>query len=198
MPEYTKAFAGSNYALQKSAEFLNAITGGDKYMPGTININPAIAEHLFEGYFGGMGVTINQAGKSIQAIWDPDYRKTRNIPVVNRLLASSQKTSNFSTVNEKYYKYMNEYKLTKQRERGYNDESDMGSLEYAKKIDFLENSKEYMRAEKIDEFKTDIKSRQDEINEAESEGDSRNRIKSIREELNELKSELVNELDRIR
>lgn len=190
MPEWTKAYSGTSKQLIRCAELLNELTGGDKYMKGALDINPAVVEHFFESYFGGMGKTVNQLGKGISAIWDEDQRNSRNIPVVNRFYSSSDERNAFSRVNEEYYHYLEEYEQTQQRIRGYENEDDAGVMGYAEKIDFLENSKEYERYEIMSNYMPDIKDLQDEIKETED----RDERKDLEMMLNTLKSELVDEL----
>lgn len=190
MPEWTKAYSGTSKQLIKCAELLNELTGGDKYMKGALDINPAVVEHFFESYFGGMGKTVNQLGKGISAIWDEDQRNSRNIPVVNRFYSSSDERNAFSRVNEEYYHYLEEYQQTQQRIRGYENEDDAGVMGYAEKIDFIENSKEYERYEIMSNYMPDIKDLQDEIKETED----RDERKDLEMMLNVLKAELIDEL----
>lgn len=190
MPEWTKAYSGTSKQLIRCAELLNELTGGDKYMKGALDINPAVVEHFFESYFGGMGKTVNQLGKGISAIWDEDQRNSRNIPVVNRFYSSSDERNAFSRVNEEYYHYLEEYQQTQQRIRGYENEDDAGVMGYAEKIDFLENSKEYERYEIMSDYMPDIKDLQDEIKETED----RDERKDLEMMLNVLKAELIDEL----
>lgn len=190
MPEWTKAYSGTSKQLIRCAELLNELSGGDKYMKGALDINPAVVEHFFESYFGGMGKTVNQLGKGISAIWDEDQRNSRNIPVVNRFYSSSDERNAFSRVNEEYYHYLEEYQQTQQRIRGYENEDDAGVMGYAEKIDFLENSKEYERYEIMSDYMPDIKDLQDEINETED----RDERKDLEMMLNVLKAELIDEL----
>ena len=60
MPAWTKAYSGTAKWMVNSAEFINEVSGGDKYRQGNVDLNPATIEHLFEGYLGGMGKTANQ------------------------------------------------------------------------------------------------------------------------------------------
>lgn len=68
MPGFTKAYVGSSKYFVKSAELLNTLTGGDGYKRGVVDINPAKVEHIFEGFFGGMGKTISQVGNLVTMI----------------------------------------------------------------------------------------------------------------------------------
>ncbi len=190
MPEYTKAYAGTSNWLIRSAELLNNETGGNKYKPGTINLNPAIAEHLFEGYFGGMAKTVNQTAKTIGMIWNDDERVVRNVPIVNRFVSSSSDERNaYSRINEEYYKYKNEYELTKQQVNGFNKEEKKGVFDYAKEVDFIHNSKEYQRFDIFKDHEKTIKSLQDDIKIASGE-----EKKQLEKMLNIEKTQLVEQM----
>lgn len=190
MPEWTKAYTGTSKALVSSTDLLNELTGGDKYTRGWLNANPALIEHYFESYFGGMGKTINQLGKTISMIWDEDERIMRNIPVANRFLSNENERNAFSRVNEEYYYFLEEFKETGQRLRGYEKEANKGILEYAEKEDFLYNSPKYERYEIMKDYQKDIMGIREEIKEIEDELTR----KDLELLLNLTKMELVDEL----
>lgn len=191
MPEFTKAYKGTSSALVASSELLNEVTGGDKYTRGWANVNPAKVEHVFEGYFGGMGKTINQLGKTIGMIWDEDQRVMRNVPVVNRFLNGTDDRNAFSRVNEEYYHYLEEFRETEQRLKGYEKEADLGIMEYAEKVNFLEYSKEYQRYEIFKDYQKELKELQTEIKEAVGKDEKR----FLENQLNFVKMELVERLN---
>ncbi len=192
MPEYTKAFKGTNKQLVESAEFLNEITGGDKYTKGSINLNPSIAEHLVEGYLGGMGKTLNQTWKTISMIWDEDQRVMRNVPVINRFLSETDEKNAFSRVGNSYNNYRKEYDLTNQRLKGYEKEADKGIFGFAEKANKLYNSPEYKRYEIFKEYQKEIDYLYDELKTADGE-----EKESLNNTLNLTKTQLVEALDAI-
>lgn len=193
MPAWTKAFSGTAKWMVNSAEFLNEVSGGDKYMQGGVNLNPATIEHVFEGYFGGMGKTANQLYKTISMIWDEDERMWRNVPVVNRFFAGRDNKISFRKVNDAYYQYMDEYKEIEQRLRGYENEAEMDVEKYAEKYDFLNGSKPHERYLLMKEYKTGIDAMRDAIKESNSE-----EKKEIEMEMNLLKMEMIEELGLIK
>ena len=192
MPEYTKAFKGTNKQLMESAEFLNEITGGDKYTKGSIDLNPSIAEHLVEGYLGGMGKTLNQTWKTISMIWDEDQRVMRNVPVANRFLSETDEKNAFSRVGKAYNNYRKEYDLTNQRLKGYEKEADKGVFEFAEKANNLYNSPEYKRYEVFKEYQKEIDYLYDELKTADGAEKA-----SLNNTLNLTKTQLVEALDAI-
>lgn len=190
MPEWTKAYAGTSKALVSSAKFLNEVTGGDKYERGTLNINPAVLEHFFESYFGGLGKTINQTGKTISMIWDEDERMWRSVPVLNRFLSGGDEKNVFSRVNEAYYNYLGEFKIVENKLRGYKKEMKSGDVLYMEKLKELENSSEYKRYSVLKKYQKRVKSYQDLIKE-ETDRETR---KEFETGLNLLKTEIVEQL----
>ena len=193
MPGFTKAYVGTSKYFVKSAELLNTLTGGDGYKRGMVDVNPAKVEHIFEGFFGGMGKTINQVGNLVTMIFNEDERVLRNAPVVNRFLAETDERNAFSRVNEEYYHYLDEFKETQQRARGYEKEADAGVMRYAEKEVFLNYSPEYRRYEVFKDYEKDIKDLQQEIKESISVEERR----MLEMMLNLTKAELVERLDMI-
>lgn len=193
MPAWTKAFSGTAKWMVNSAEFINEVSGGDKYMQGEVDLNPATIEHVFEGYFGGMGKTANQLYKTISMIWDEDERMWRNVPVANRFVSGSDNKIEFRKVNEVYYQCMDELKETEQRLRGYENEAEMGIEQYAEKYDFLNESKENERYQVMKEYKSFI----DELQKAVKESDAEEK-KDIEMKINLLKMEMIGEVQKIR
>lgn len=190
MPEWTKAYAGTSKALVSSAKLLNEVTGGDKYDRGLLNMNPAILEHFFESYFGGLGKTINQVGKTVSMIWDEDERMWRSVPVLNRFLSGGDERNVFNRVNEAYFNYLGEYKVVENRLRGYKKEMKAGDGLYRAKLEELETSPEYKRYAILKKYQKRVKAFQDKIKE---ETDREDR-KEYETGLNLLKTEIVEEL----
>lgn len=194
MPEWTKAYAGTSKALVSSTKLLNEVTGGDKYDRGLLNMNPAILEHFFESYFGGLGKTINQVGKTVSMIWDEDERMWRSVPVLNRFLSGGDERNVFSRVNEAYFNYLGEYKVVENRLRGYKKEMKAGDGLYRAKLEELETSSEYKRYAILKKYQKRVKAFQDKIKE---ETDREDR-KEYETGLNLLKTEIVEELRSIK
>lgn len=192
MPAWTKAFSGTAKWMVNSAELLNEVSGGDKYMTGGVDLNPAVVEHVFEGYFGGMGKTANQLFKTLSMIWDEDERMWRNVPVANRFFTGSDNKISFRKVNDAYYQYLNEYKETEQRLKGYENEAEMDIEKYAEKYDFLNGSKQHERYLIMKEYKAGIDAMRNAIKESDPE-----EKKGIEMEINLLKMEMIEELGKI-
>lgn len=151
MPEWTKAFKSVDPAILAMTKYANELTGGDKYTTGTVNLNPAIIEHILDGYFGGIEATRSQMVKSAETAWGSRDFDWRNIPVGNRLIKSGDERTKKKAIDNAYYENLEEMERIGQRLRGYrkelsnpqNDSFDMA--EYQKKLNDLMMSDEYRR-----------------------------------------------------
>lgn len=151
MPEWTKAFKSVDPAILAMTKYANELTGGDKYTTGTVNLNPAIIEHILDGYFGGIEATRSQMVKSAETAWGSRDFDWRNIPVGNRLIKSGDERTKKKAIDNAYYENLEEMDKIGQRLRGYrkelsnpqNDSFDMA--EYQKKLNDLMMSDEYRR-----------------------------------------------------
>ncbi len=159
MPAYTKAYAGTSKVLVRSAELLNRVTGGDEFGPGAIDINPAIVEHIMEGYFGGLLTFAEENAKTVQAIWDEDYRQLRNVPIANILFQKNDERTASSYVNDMYFYYKKEAEETNRRAKGYKAKGDLN------KAAEIAGSKEYRRARLFKGTEKRIKKLQDQLKE---------------------------------
>lgn len=151
MPEWTKAFKSVDPAILAMTKYANELTGGDKYTTGTVNLNPAIIEHILDGYFGGIEATRSHMVKSAETAWGSRDFDWRNIPVGNRLIKSGDERTKKKAIDNAYYENLEEMEKIGQRLRGYrkelsnpqNDSFDMA--EYQKKLNDLMMSDEYRR-----------------------------------------------------
>ena len=149
MPEWTKAFKSVDPAILVMTKYANELTGGDKYTTGTVNLNPAIIEHILDGYFGGIEATRSQMVKSAETAWGSRDFDWRNIPVGNRLIKSGDERTKKKAIDNAYYENLEEMDKIGQRLRGYrkelsnpqNDSFDIA--EYQKKLNDLMMSDEY-------------------------------------------------------
>ena len=149
MPEWTKAFKSVDPAILAMTKYANELTGGDKYTTGTVNLNPAIIEHILDGYFGGIEATRSQMVKSAETAWGSRDFDWRNIPVGNRLIKSGDERTKKKAIDNAYYENLEEMEKIGQKLRGYrkelsnpqNDSFDIA--EYQKKLNNLMMSDEY-------------------------------------------------------
>lgn len=152
-PEWTKAYASADKHLVDFTRWLNETTGGNDYKKGEIDINPAKLEYLLSGTFGGLFTFPNKVKKAGETAFGDREFEWRNIPIANRLVKSGDERTAYRKLQNEYYKYLNEYKETKRLYRKYEKADESGALGYAERLDFLENSPEFLRAEIFDDFK---------------------------------------------
>ena len=212
LPEWTKAYKGTSAVLVDASKKLNEWTGGDKYKKGWIDKaqlkglnlnNPAQIEHIFEGYFGGMAKTINQAGKTLAAGVESvlegeksDGLQWYSTPVLNRFVNdASDDRSAYSKVNQRYYQLYNLYDEVQKLSRGYDNEAARGNLDYLEKLNELYRSDDYKKylifksnKRAIDRIR-DIEKRLPE--------ESSEQRKKLQEETNKLKRQLLEMVDKL-
>lgn len=152
-PEWTKAYASADKHLVDFTRWLNETTGGNDYKKGEIDINPAKLEYLLSGTFGGLFTFPNKVKKAGETAFGDREFEWRNMPIANRLIKSGDERTAYRKLQNEYYKYLEEYKETKRLYRKYEKADESGVLGYAERLDFLENSSEFLRAEIFDDFK---------------------------------------------
>lgn len=193
MPEWTKAFKSVDPAILAMTKYANELTGGNKYSKGDVNLNPAIIEHILDGYFGGIEATRSQLVKSAETAWGSRDFDWRNIPVGNRLIKSGDERTKKKAVDNAYYENLEEMDKIALRLRGYEKElddpknDDFEIAKYQKLLNDLEDSEEYERYEVFMDLNSELKSMMDDFKES---GDE-----ELEQEMYDLKS-MMNEIAR--
>ena len=155
-PEWTKAYQNADQHLVEFTKWLNKTSGGDDFKKGWIDINPAKLEYLLNGTFGGMVSFPNKVKKSGETMLGSREFDWRNVPLANRVVKTGdERTANRKLTNE-YFRYKAEAEKTERLAKRYEERKDAGALEYAEKLDFLENSERYGRYLVYDYFKVDM------------------------------------------
>ena len=144
-PEWTKAYKGTAPWLVDGTRWLNEITGGDNVKSGGLDLNPALIEHLFESYLGGVGKTINKSQKTLEMLWNEDLREWRNVPVISSFYQTAEERTAGSQINREYFNAVDEMKDAQHLFSGYKREIRMGNIEYAEKVNELINSEVFKR-----------------------------------------------------
>ena len=146
-PEWTKAYKGTAPWLVDGTRWLNELGGGDNVKSGGLlfDWNPALIEHLFESYLGGVGKTINKSQKTLAMLWNEDLREWRNVPVVSSFYQTAEERTAGSQINREYYNAVDEMEDTQHLFSGYKREVKMGNIEYAEKVNELINSEVFKR-----------------------------------------------------
>lgn len=191
MPEWTKAFKSVDPSILAMTKYANELTGGDKYTTGVVNLNPAIIEHILDGYFGGIEATRAQMVKSAETAWGSRDFDWRNIPVGNRLVKSGDGRTKKKAIDNAYYENLEKMEKIGQRLRGYEKElddpknDDFEIAKYQKLLNDLEDSEEYERYEVFMDLNSELKSMREDFQES---GDEK-----LEQEMYELKA-MMNEI----
>jgi hypothetical protein len=189
-PEWTKAYSNANRQIVGITKGISKLTGGDDYKKGSVDINPAVVEHLLENYFGGIHNTIDKMVKSGEELVGAREHDPRNILLLNRVVKNGDERTKRRAVMDAYFRLKEEAEKTRSLLKSYSEEKEMGSAEYAEKLDFLEHSPKFARYVIFEEYKSAIQDYNDIIaGEPTEEG-----RKQFTEERNEIIYQLVQEI----
>ena len=189
-PEWTKAYKGTSAMLVDGTKWLNEVSGGDDVVSGDIDLNPAIIEHLFESYLGGVGKTINRSAKTFSMLWNEEMREWRNVPVVSSFYQTGSERTAGSQLNREYYDAIGEHKESQHILSGYRSQALDGAAGYAEKLDEFMKSPTYQRYALIHEYKSVIDMLSKELKSA----GATNRDE-LEDTIRQLKIEMLDELE---
>lgn len=190
-PEFTKVYKSADKHIVAASRWLNEQTGGDDYKKGWADVvNPAQVEYVLNGYFGGYFKVPNQLVKMTEtAFGDRDF-EWRNMMIANRLVKSGdERTANRKLTNE-YFKYKDEYEETKRLKKKYESASGNGVIDYAQKLNFLNNSEEYARYLIFDKYRKEI----DKLYKLQNEEPDEEKRKVLESEYYNVMREMVDEM----
>ena len=144
-PEWTKVYKGTSALLVNATKWLNDITGGDNVKSGVIDLNPALIEHLFESYLGGVGKTLNKGAKTFSMLWNEDMREWRNVPIASSFYQEAEERTTGSQLNREYFDYKEDHDEIEHRISGYKKQIKMGAMEYAEILNDFMQTPEFKR-----------------------------------------------------
>ena len=163
MPDWTKAFSRTNRHLVDVTEWLNSISGGDKFEKGAIDLNPAIIESIVQGYFGGAVTFVNKMSNTVDMATGQMPFDWRNVPIGNRLIKSGDENTKKRAIKGEYFTYVDRLNKMQLKERGYKKEimspktDDKEKAEWAAKLDELRNSDQYKDMQEFEALNKQIK-----------------------------------------
>lgn len=169
MPDWTKAYKATGGAYVWLAKELNALTGGDDYKQGWININPAKLEYMLKGYLGGLYTAADQIIKSSETAFGDREFSMRDVPILSGFLDGADERNDMRNVNNTYYHFKEEAKEVLRLGKSYESDLEQGksdSTDYAKKLDELVNTKSYERALLFEDLSKEIEEMQKALKEA--------------------------------
>lgn len=193
MPDWTKAYKATGGAYVWLAKELNAITGGDDYKQGWVNINPAKLEYMLKGYLGGLYTAADQIIKSSETAFGDREFSMRDVPILSGFLDGADERNDMRNVNNTYYHFKEEAKEALRLGKSYESDLEQGksdSTDYAKKLDELVNTKSYERALLFDDLSKEIEAMQKALKEATDPKEA----EELQAEIDKQKKALVNQL----
>lgn len=193
MPDWTKAYKSTGGVYVWLAKELNALSGGDDYKQGLINLNPAKWEYLFKGYLGGLYTAADQIIKSSETAFGDREFSMRDVPILSGFLDGADERNDMRNVNNTYYHFKEEAKEVLRLGKSYESDLEQGksdSTDYAKKLDELVNDKSYERALLFEDLSKEIEEMQKALKEATDPKEA----EELQAEIDKQKKALVNQL----
>ena len=192
-PMYTKAYVSTPKWMTKISEGINDLTGGnegkkgaiEKYSPiwGDYINNPAVWNHLLQGYFGGMYNTIAKGFDVGVTAASGEMPKVYQTPIINRFLNRPVERDNAGVLGEDYYHMTEqrdalqyELKVWKKKAADSKSSGDTDAYETAQEhVDEILSSQGWKRAEVINHYEKIIKDLR--AGEKAAEGEDKQNIK---------------------
>lgn len=190
MPDWTKAYKSTGGVYVWLAKELNALSGGDDYKQGLINLNPAKWEYLFKGYLGGLYTAADQIIKSSETAFGDREFSMRDVPILSGFLDGADERNDMRNVNNTYYHFKEEAKEVLRLGKSYERDAEQGKGDYAKKLDELVNNKSYERALLFEDLSKEIEEMQKALKEATDPKEA----EELQAEIDKQKKALVNQL----
>lgn len=190
MPDWTKAYKATGGAYVWLAKELNALTGGDDYKQGWVNINPAKLEYMLKGYLGGLYTAADQIIKSSETAFGDREFSMRDVPILSGFLDGADERNDMRNVNNTYYHFKEEAKEVLRLGKSYERDAEQGKGDYAKKLDELVNDKSYERALLFEDLSKEIEEMQKALKEATDPKEA----EELQAEIDKQKKALVNQL----
>lgn len=166
-PMYSKAYVSTPNWMVKVSEGLNEATGGNEGRKGWVERNapiwgdyinnPAVWNHLLQGYFGGMYNTIAKSADVVATTASGELPKIYQTPVINRFLNRPVERDNGGVLGEEYYGLINERDEVQYEVRTWKRKASEGDEDAKRKLDELMQSERYRRAEVISHYEKILK-----------------------------------------
>jgi hypothetical protein len=155
-PQWTLAYSNASQQLVTATRWLNEATGGSDVTQGYIDWNPARIEYMLKGYLGGVFTMYDRLEKSAETILGQRDFEWRNVPIASRVLKQGDERTAARKARNEYFNLLKEYDKTKTdlnelRKIAESDRED--AISYAKRIDYLHNSRAYTHYLIMDSYK---------------------------------------------
>ena len=190
-PEWTKSYKNANKEILGVTKELNAISGGNEYKKGTIDLNPAKIEYMLRGYGGGFWTLPDQLMKVGEVTLNKRDFDWRYFPLFNRVLANNDDQTTGRAINNTYFKLKEECEETKRLLNSYLKDTDLKKKDFSKEIDKLQNSTEYSHLEIYLEYRGMIDSYMSALKDITNE----NEKKLVEDDIYKAKKEFVQRIE---
>ena len=160
MPGYTKAFNNTWDWLVDLSELANTLSGGDYATKGWANFNPAIAQHLIEGFGGGLLSFLGQIVTTAEDAVTGKPVPLRTTPIANRFFLNTDEYMRDAYINTEYNYFKDIAEQTKSRLNKY--QYNKPDEDYIR-VQAVLDSKDYQYLELYNDYKKDIDSYNEDI-----------------------------------
>ena len=166
-PMYTKAFISTPTWIVNLSEGLNDVTGGNEGKKGAVESyapfwgdyinNPAVWNHLLQGYFGGMYNTIAKTFDVGVTAASGDLPKIYQTPVINRFLNRPVERDNAGVLGEDYYSLTENRDALQYELRTWQRKAADGEEGAQEHVDEILDSPEWKKAEVVSHYEKIMK-----------------------------------------
>lgn len=195
-PNYKDPRPQTNKLFIDISQVLNALSGGDEYSAGAVNVHPESMQHVVESLGGGLLTTMNKTEETVagalgaiigEDMIDQDL-SVRRFPFLNRVLMVNDERTRNSHVSDLYYYYKDMSDVVEDKMRRMKKEMNYDALEK------LQNSPEHEVYQIVKSYKKMMQRYDDDLKAEED----RNERKNIMREQDELRKEMINEISQTR
>lgn len=189
IPKYRDPLQNTSEVSIELSRVLNALSGGNEYEAGKINLSPNDIEHVFSSYLGGAGTSLGKGVSFVENIFQGEF-VVRDTPFLRRvLLVPNERYANAHT-SDLYYHYVDEAATTARIAKEMkNDALKTGNTEeYFAFID----GKEYGMMQIVNSYKKKLKQYDERISDLDPE--DRDGRKALYEERDALRKEMIDEI----
>ena len=166
-PMYSKAYITTPTWMVKMSEGINDLTGGNEGKKGVIEEyspfwadyvnNPAVWNHLMQGYFGGMYNTIAKTFDVAVTVGTGNMPKIYQTPVINRFLNRPVERDDAGVLGDDYYRLTQDRDALQYELRVWQKKAADGEEGAQEHVDEILQSEDWKRAEVITHYERIIK-----------------------------------------
>ena len=195
-PQYKKVYKNANKALVAASKWTNEATGGDEYTSGWGDVvNPAVVEHLLNGYFGGVARSIGEVAAMGETLAGKREYDPKDFMFVNRLVKRGDERTEYRAVNNEYFRVKEASVKLRKRLRHYEEDTAKGVFDYAEKIRELNYSPDFRALWAFEAHEPEIDAINEQLKEPALSAEYR---KELETELNAAKRRLVDAVNEAR